>query len=198
MVDNTLTKLSKIKEEALKNDIPIIKDETANYLRDFILKNNIKNILEIGSAVGYSSLVMATAFKDVKVTTIEYNEERYLEAIKNIKEMNQEKNVNIIFGDATDVVIDDKFDLIFIDAAKAKNELFFNKFKYLLNSGGVIITDNMNFHGYINKNLDEIENKNLRSLVKKIKDYHEFLSSLEDFETHILDIGDGIAISALK
>lgn len=198
MVDNTLTKLSKIKEEALKNDIPIIKDETANYLRDFILKNNIKNILEIGSAVGYSSLVMATAFKDVKVTTIEYNEERYLEAIKNIKEMNQEKNVNIIFGDATDVVIDDKFDLIFIDAAKAKNELFFNKFKYLLNSGGVIITDNMNFHGYINKNLDEIENKNLRNLVKKIKDYHEFLSSLEDFETHILDIGDGIAISALK
>lgn len=198
MVDDTLTKLNKIKKEALDDEVPIIKDETANFLRDFILKNNIKNVLEIGTAVGYSALVMASAFKDVKVTTIEYNEERYLEAIKNIKEMNMEKRINIIFGDACNVKIEGNYDLIFIDAAKGKNELFFNKFKHLLNEGGVIITDNMKFHGYVEKDLDDIENKNLRGLVKKIKEYHEFLEKEEAFETSIIDVGDGIAVSALK
>lgn len=198
MVDDTLSKLNKIKKEALDEEVPIVKDETAAFLRDFVLKNNVKNILEIGTAVGYSALVMASAFNGVKVTSIEYDEERYLKAVKNIKDMNMEKNITLIFGDAQFVNLTDKFDMIFIDAAKSKNQLFFEKFKYYLNEGGCIITDNMFFHGYVNKDLDEIESKNLKGLVKKIKEYHEFLKEKEDFDTRILEIGDGIAISVMK
>ena len=190
--------INDLKEKAISSNIPIIQDDSLNYIVDYIKKNNIKNILEIGTAVGYSSIVFANISDDINVTTIERNTERYLEAVKNIKKFNLEDRINIIFKDAFDANIDDKFDLIFIDAAKGQNIHFFEKFERNLNEYGHIITDNMNFHGLTEVAPSEIESRNVRQLVGKINKYKEYLFSRNDYEVEILNIGDGIAIASKK
>lgn len=188
-------KIAQIKEYAIDNNVPIMTDEGIKYLINYIKKNKISNILEIGAAIGYSAIMMCSASDSVTVTTIERDEKRYLEAVKNIKKVGLEDRITIIYRDAFDVNIKEKFDLIFIDAAKAQNTNFFEKFKYNLNKSGTIITDNMNFHGLIFKDEKEIESRNLRQLVRKIKNYKIFLENNKEYDTEFLDIGDGIAIS---
>lgn len=190
--------IKELKEYALENNIPIIQDDGIKFLVEFIKRNNINSILEIGSAIGYSAIVMASINENINVTTIERNQERYLEAVKNIKKFNLEDRINIIFKDAFDANIDDKFDLIFIDAAKGQNIHFFEKFERNLNEYGHIITDNMNFHGLTNVSPNEIESRNVRQLVRKINEYKEYLFSRNDYEVEILNIGDGMAIASKK
>ena len=190
--------IKELKEYALENNIPIIQDDGIKFLVEFIKRNNINSILEIGSAIGYSAIVMASINENINVTTIERNQERYLEAVKNIKKFNLEDRINIIFKDAFDANIDDKFDLIFIDAAKGQNIHFFEKFERNLNEYGHIITDNMNFHGLTDVSPNEIESRNVRQLVRKINEYKEYLFSRNDYEVEILNIGDGMAIASKK
>jgi predicted O-methyltransferase YrrM len=104
----------------------------------------------------------------------------------------------LVYKDAFDVKLSDKFDLIFIDAAKAQNTRFFEKFEYNLNSNGTIITDNMNFHGLVSKDPKEIESRNLRALLRKVRDYKKFLEENEKYITQFYELGDGIAVSKLK
>lgn len=191
-------KLINIKEYALENKIPIMQEDGIEFLTDFIKKNKIKKILEIGTAIAYSAIKMALVNKNIKITTVERDEERYLEALKNIKELNLETQITLIFNDADNIEIKDKYDLIFIDAAKAQNKKFFLKFADNLQEDGYIITDNINFHGLVQKDLEEIESKNLKALVRKIKDYIEFLKENPKFETTFYQLGDGIAISKRK
>ena len=186
--------IKKIKKVSLDNNVPIIQDDSIEYINNYIKDNNIKSVLEIGTATGYSAIMMATS-NNVKVTSIERDEERYLEAVKNIKECNLEDKITLIFKDAFDVDLEDKFDLIFIDAAKGQNIKFFTKYQNNLNNKGTIITDNMLFHGYVEMNEEEITSKNIRGIVRKIKDYMAFLDENEEFKTEILHIGDGLAIS---
>ena len=94
--------------------------------------------------------------------------------------------------------LDEKYDLIFIDAAKAQNRKFFEKFENNLKDNGTIITDNMNFHGLVDQEVEEGISRNLRQLVKKIRAYHTFLQENDKYETDFLDIGDGIAVSVKK
>ena len=190
--------IKELREYALENNIPIMQDEGIQFLVSFIKKNGIKSILEIGSAIGYSAIVMASINDDIKITTIERNQERYLEAVKNIKKFNLEDRIEIIYKDALDVNIDSKYDLIFIDAAKGQNINFFEKFERNLNNYGYIITDNMDFHGLTDKNPSEIESRNVRQLVRKINEYKEYLFSKKDYDVEILNIGDGIAIASKK
>ena len=187
--------INQIKDYAKKNNVPIMSDSGIKYLIDFIRENNIKKILEIGTAIGYSAIMMCSVDSSITVTTIERDEKRYLEAIKNIKRMNMEDRIDLIYKDAFDVNLSDKFDLIFIDAAKAQNTRFFEKFESNLNNGGIIITDNMNFHGLVYKDAEEIESRNLRQLVRKIKSYKVFLEKNDKYNTTFIDVGDGIAIS---
>lgn len=187
--------INKIKEYAKENNVPIMSDSGIKYLTDFIRENNIKKILEIGTAIGYSAIMMCSVDSSITVTTIERDEKRYLEAIKNIKRMNMEDRIDPMYKDAFDVNLNDKFDLIFIDAAKAQNTRFFEKFESNLNNGGIIITDNMNFHGLVYKDEEEIESRNLRQLVRKIKSYKVFLEKNDKYSTTFIDVGDGIAIS---
>lgn len=194
MVNND-SYLQEIKAYAEENNVPIMTDEGINFLTDYIKKHNIKKILEIGTAIGYSAIMMALADEEAEITTIERDENRYLEAVKNIKKYNFENRINLIFSDAFDVNLDDKFDLIFIDAAKAQNIKFFEKFEHNLDPKGTIITDNMNFHGLVDKDINEIKSRNVRSLVRKLKNYTEFLNQNKKYDTKILDIGDGIAVS---
>ena len=142
--------------------------------------------------------MMTLCGPNIKVTTIERDEQRYLEAIKNIKKLNLEDRITLIFNDALKTKIEGKYDLIFIDAAKAQNIKFFELFERNLNDGGYIITDNMYFHGLVNKSEKEIKSRNVRGIVRKIKDYITFLKNNDNYNTTIYDIGDGIAVSEKK
>ena len=190
--------IQEMKNYASINHVPIITDDGLCYLEEYIKRNNIKNILEIGTAIGYSAICMCNISSDINVTTIERDEVRYLEAVKNIKKANLEDRIELIFHDALDVQLDDKYDLIFIDAAKAQNGKFFEKFETNLKDKGTIITDNMNFHGLVFKDEKDIESRNLRQLVRKVKNYKEFLIENTKYETEFLDIGDGLAVSVKK
>ena len=190
--------IRQIKNYADKENVPIMTDDGINYLINYIKENAVKNILEIGTAIGYSAIMMCSVSNDIFVTTIERDEKRYLEALKNIKLLGLENRIRLIYKDALEVVIDEKYDLIFIDAAKAQNIKFFEKFENNLNNNGTIITDNMNFHGLVLKNDKEITSRNLRQLVRKVKNYKTFLEENDKYTTEFLDIGDGVAVSKRK
>ncbi len=195
MVGDNYKIIKEIKKEAKENKVPIMEDDGIDFLTTFIIKHQIKNVLEIGTAVGYSAIMMALANPKVKITSIERDEKRYLEAVKNIKKLGLENRITLLFRDALTVKLQDTFDLVFIDAAKAQNIKFFELFSRNLQDGGYIITDNMYFHGLVEKNEKEIESHNVRGIVRKIKEYIKFLKENEDYETTIMPIGDGIAVS---
>lgn len=186
--------LKEIEKYAKKENVPIMQKRGINFLCNLIKKNNIINILEIGSAIGYSSIKMALVNENIKVTTIERDNIRYLEAVKNIKKCDLEKQITLVQGDALDIEIEGLYDLIFIDAAKSQYIKFFNKYSKNLNKNGLIVSDNMNFHGFVD-NPDTIKNRNLRQLVGKIKKYREFLKENNEYETKFYKAGDGIAVS---
>lgn len=192
MLDSVVRQM---KNYADLNNVPIMTEGGINYLMKYIKKNNVKKILEVGTAIGYSAILMCSVDEDITVTTIERDEKRYLEALKNIKKANLEDRIDLIYKDALEVSLDDEYDLIFIDAAKAQNRNFFERFKRNLKDDGTIITDNMNFHGLVNKDLESIESRNLRQLVRKVKEYKEFLENNKEFSSEFYDIGDGIAVS---
>ncbi len=180
---------------AKEKNIPIMEKESIAFLMKYIKMKNVKNILEIGSAIGYSSILMASSNLETKVTTIERDETRYMECLKNVKKAGLEKEITVVFQDALEVNLSDvTYDLILIDAAKGQYTKFFEKFKYFLASDGVIVTDNIKFHGYVG-NSENIESKNLKGLVGKIEDYIEFLKENEEFETKFYDLGDGLSFS---
>lgn len=182
---------------AEEENIPIMEKKGIDFLCKFIQKNDIKSILELGTAIGYSAIRMANVRNDIKITSVERNQDRYMMALKNVKACDLEDRITLICGDALEVDIKDKYDLIFIDAAKAQNINFFNKYKENLNKYGVIVTDNISFHGFV-ESKEEIENKNLRGLVMKIRDYIEFLKNHDEYETKFYKVGDGIAITYKK
>lgn len=183
-----------LEEYAIKNNIPIMSKEGITYLTKYIKDNNVKTILELGTAIGYSAISMALVDKNIKITTIERDSIRYNEALKNIAKFKLEEQIKPINSDIFDVEIIDKFDLIFIDAAKAQNIKFFEKFKNNLNDGGTIITDNLKFHGLVNSNKETLS-RNVRGLVSKIEKYIQFLKENKEYKTEFVDIGDGISVS---
>lgn len=186
--------INEIEEYAKNNNVPIMMKDGITYLCDYIKKNNVKSILEIGSAIGYSSIMMASVGEDIKVTTIEKDTNRYNIAVDNIKKFNLNSRITILNEDALESTITGYYDLIFIDASKGNNINFFNKYKDNLAQNGVIITDNLSFHGLVE---DEtlIKTKNQKGIVKKIKQYIDFLSNNKDFITTYVPVGDKISIS---
>ena len=186
--------MRELEEYAKINNIPIMQKDGILYLINYIKENNIKNILEIGSAIGYSSIMMASINSDIRITTIERDKDRYDLAVSNIKKYNLDNQINIIYGDAVDIDINGMYDLIFIDAAKGKNIFFFEKYKNNLIKRGTIITDNLSFHGLVEDN-SLIRTKNQKGIVNKIKDFISFLDNNDEFDTEYIPVGDKIAIS---
>lgn len=186
-----------IEDYAHENNIPIMLSDGIEFLTDFIKKNNVKRILEIGSAIGYSAIRMALVSSDIHVVTIERDTLRYNEAVKNINDFGLSERIDIRLSDALECDVDGEFDLIFIDAAKAQYIKFFEKYKVNLSKNGVIISDNLSFHGMVD-NMDSITNRNTRQLVGKIAKYIDFLKNNLEFDTEFISIGDGIGISRRK
>lgn len=177
------------------NNVPIIELDSIKFIMKYIKMNNVKSVLEIGTAIGYSAILMANATPDVEITTIERDEKRYREAVKNVNACGLDKRIDIVYNDALEVnLAGHSYDLIFIDAAKGGYIKYFEKFCNYLNPGGVIITDNLKFHGLV-KNKSTIKSKNLRGIVDKIEKYIEFLNQNKDYITKFYDIGDGLSVS---
>lgn len=188
--------IEEIEKYARENNIPIMLPDGILFLTNYIKENKVKRILEIGTAIGYSAIKMALVDSNIHITTIERDEERYKEALKNIKKFNLGNQIDVIFDDAFNVELSGKYDLIFIDAAKSQSIKFFEKFKLNLDINGTIITDNINFHGLTKEKV--IKNRNTRQLVRKIKEYVEFLENNQEFTTYFISDGDGISISKRK
>lgn len=184
---------------AIEHNVPIIEKKSIAFIMRYIKEHNVLNVLEIGSAIGYSAILMASSTKDVMVTTIERDETRYMECLKNVKKCGMEKKINVVFQDALELNLSEelKYDLIFIDAAKGQYIKFFEKYKNFLNPGGVIITDNLKFHGYVGES-NKLDKGNLKSLVEKIENYVDFLKNNTEFDTVFKDIGDGLSVSTWK
>ena len=191
-------KIMEMEQYARDYNVPIIEKDSIAFIMKFIKANDIKEILEIGSAIGYSAILMVSVKDDIKITTIERDKTRYLECLKNIKECGMENKIDVVFQDALEMNLSGvSYDLIFIDAAKGQYTNYFEKYKYFLNPGGVIITDNLKFHGHVG-NRENIASRNLRQLVGKIENYIDFLKDNEEFETKFYDVGDGLSVSIRK
>lgn len=189
--------LEEMEKYAKEQNVPIMEKEGIEFLTKYIKDNNIKSILEIGAAIGYSAIKMAKISDDIKVTTIERDSFRYNEAVKNIEYNNLNDRINIILGDALEVNIEGSYDLIFIDAAKAQSIKFFEKYSPLLKDNGTIITDNINFHGLTFSD-NPAPTRNLRQLTRKIKTYLEFLENNKEYDSKYINIGDGVIVSKKK
>jgi len=191
-------KILEMEQYAKEHNVPIIEKDSIAFIMKFIKANEIKSILELGSAIGYSAILMASVKEDIKLTTIERDETRYMECLKNVKKCGMEDKINVVCQDALEVNLSGvSYDLIFIDAAKGQYTKFFEKYKYFLNPGGVIITDNLKFHGHVG-NRDNIASRNLKQLVGKIENYIDFLKNNDEFETKFYDVGDGLSVSIRK
>lgn len=188
--------LVSLKKYADTNNVPIITNEGIHFINQIILLSNVKNVLEIGTAIGYSAINMALKH-DVSVTTIERNNEMYELAKINIKKAKLEKKITLINSDALelDETTMEMFDLIFIDAAKAQSINFFNKYKKKLNDSGIIITDNLLFHDLIDQSA---KTRNLRQLLRKIDNFNKFIVEQKDFNTYLYQLGDGMSLSIKK
>ena len=194
----TTDQLKKIRAYASREAVPILQDETGDFICAYIQEHNVKMVLEIGTAIGYSSIKFASMREDIHVTTIELDIDRHLTAVENIKQAGLSDRVTAIQGDALFYDLgDQKFDLIFIDAAKAQYIKFFEKYKANLAEGGVIISDNLSFHGMV-ADLSLTHNYSTKKLVKKIQKYVAFLKENQEFETEFFETGDGISVSRRK
>ncbi len=189
--------LQEIEQFAYEHNIPIMEKGGIEFLCDYIKKGEFTSILEVGSAIGYSAICMALIDKDIHVVTIEKDVERYNLACQNIKDFHLQDQITIHCEDALESSIHGMYDVIFIDAAKAQYIKFFEKYEKHLNPRGIIISDNLSFHGFV-ENPKNIRSRNLRQLVGKIKRYIHFLETSSRYDTEFLEIGDGLAISRKK
>ncbi len=187
-----------IKEYAKLNQVPIINDEGLAFLLEQINKYQVKEVLELGTAIAYSAIMMAE--NGANVTTIERDKEMYDQAIKNIADLGLTTKINVVYKDALDAFADvanKEYDMLFIDAAKAQYEKFFNLYTPLLKKGGIIICDNLDFHGLVETDLTQYK-RHLRQMLTKIKNFRTFLVNNPNYITTIYKIGDGLSLSIKK
>ena len=190
--------LDKIKEKALNEHIPIIMDDTLDVIGKYLEKEKPKRILEIGTAVGYSAICFSKFLdKDGVIDTIERDEERIKEAKINIKEMNLENVINIYEGDAIEILptLDEKYDVVFIDAAKGKYPFFLKEALRMINKNGIIFADNILYKGYV---MSDYNKHKQRTAVRNLREYIKEITENPNLETEILDVGDGLAVSRIK
>ena len=178
-----------------ENNIPIIKPEVVKLIELLISMKKPKQILEIGTAIGYSSIIMKKVYNDAKITTIEKDENMYDIAINNIKNFRYEKDIDVLLGDANEILptIKTKYDFVFIDAAKGQYLNYFKKLKYILNVNAIIFTDNVLFKGYVAEK--EIIDRKYKTIVKNLREYLDYIINLENYRTSIIPINDGCSIT---
>ncbi len=189
--------LEEMEQYAKAHHVPIMELSGIETILQILRISQPKKILEVGTAIGYSALRMATALPETTIVTIERDSERYTVAEEFIQRANKEHQISIIKGDALEVesLIEKfgSFDAIFIDAAKGQYKKFFEIYSKYLGDKGIIITDNVLFKGLVCE--DTIESKRVRSMVTKIKNFNKWLMEHAEYDSVIIPVGDGVAIS---
>lgn len=196
MVDND--KLERIKIRARENYVPILQDASLEFIELMLSIAKPKSILEVGTAVGYSALCFSRHLEEGgKIVTIELNESMVKEARENIRDNDMEDVIEVIHSDAYEYMktLDEKFDIVFIDAAKGQYMKYLEEAMRLTKSGSVIIADNVLFKGRV---LGDYNEHKHRTAVNRLREYIKTVKEDERLDTAIVDIGDGIAISAVK
>ena len=186
---------NKVKAKALENHIPIIMDDTLEKLKQVLEEEKPKRILEIGTAVGYSATCFAIySDDDCIIDTIEIDEERYNEAVENIKNIGVDKKINLFLGNAVDIIptLNQKYDIVFIDAAKSKYSIFLEEGLKLINNNGLIIADNVLYKGYV---MSDYNKHKQRTAVRHLREYIKEITETEGLKTDILEVGDGLSIT---
>lgn len=190
--------LEKIKNQALLENIPIIMDDTLEVIEKRLKENLPQRILEIGTAVGYSAICFSDFLKENgRIDTIERDEERVKQAIENIKKVGAEEKIKIYQGDAVEILptLNEKYDMVFIDAAKGKYPFFLKEALRMLNKDGIIFADNILYKGYV---LSDYNKHKQRTAVRNLREYIKQVSENPNLDTEILEVGDGLAISKIK
>lgn len=190
--------LEKIKKKALEDHIPIIMDDTLDVIEKELKENPPKKILEIGAAVGYSAMCFSEFLADDgKIDTIERDEERIKEAKENFKKVGVEDKIHLYEGDAVEILptLNEKYDMVFIDAAKGKYPFFLKESLRMINSDGIIFADNILYKGYV---MSDYNKHKQRTAVRNLREYIKEVSENPNLETEILEVGDGLAISRIK
>ena len=190
--------LQKIKEKALEEHIPIIMDDTLEVVDKILKELKPKKILEIGTAVGYSAMCFSEYLEEGgRIDTIERDEERVKQARENIVKVEVEENINILEGDAVEILptLNEKYDMVFIDAAKGKYPFFLKEALRMLNENGIILADNILYKGYV---MSDYNKHKQRTAVRNLREYIAEVTGNPNLETEILEVGDGLAITKRK
>ena len=190
--------IEQIKEKALNEHIPIIMDDTLEVVGQVLKELKPNKILEIGTAVGYSAICFSKYLaENGRIDTIEREEDRIAEAKINVKDLKLEQKINIISGDAVEILptLNEKYDAIFIDAAKGKYPFFLKEAIRMLSDNGIIIADNILYKGYT---LSDYNKHKQRTAVRGLREYLKELEENEDLETELLEVGDGLTITRRK
>ena len=191
-------KINLIKQKALEEHIPIIMDDTLEVIGSILEKNKPNKILEIGTAVGYSAICFSKYLaENGRIDTIERDEERIKEAKINIKDMDLEDIIQIYEGDAVEILptLNDKYDVVFIDAAKGKYPFFLKEALRMLSENGIIFADNILYKGYV---MSDYNKHKQRTAVRNLREYIKEVTENDNLETEILEVGDGLAITKFK
>lgn len=190
----------KLEEQAVKDDIPIMDPVSMQFVMQLVRLQKPKRILELGTAIGYSALQIAAASPESEIVTIERDELRFKQAQENIKALQMQDRIEILFGDALEMAheVTEKspFDLLLIDAAKGQYQRFFDLYHPLILKGGVILTDNVLFKGYVDN--PNKQHPRFAKLGQKIRQYNDWLCGHSEYITSVVPIGDGVAISYKK
>lgn len=190
--------IENIKQKALEEHIPIIMDDTLDVIAKYLKEIEPKRILEIGTAVGYSAICFSEFLeKDGKIDTIEREKERVNEANENIKKAGVEEKIHIYEGDAVEILptLNEKYDVVFIDAAKGKYPFFLKEALRMIEPNGIIFADNILYKGYV---MSDYNKHKQRTAVRNLREYIKEVSENPNLETEILEVGDGLAISRIK
>ncbi|MDU5559329.1 O-methyltransferase [Anaerococcus vaginalis] len=184
-----------LRNYGIENNIPIMKLETKEFLKSLVLISKPKNILEIGTAIGYSSLLFSK-YSNANITTIEKSKEISEIAKANFSKYN--KKINLINMDAKKALnnFNQGFDFVFIDANKSQYEYYFNESLKLLNKNGLIVCDNILFRGEITN--DDLINRRHITMVKNLRKFLSHITNLDDYVTSIIPIGDGISLTTRR
>ena len=190
--------LEKIKQKALDDHIPIIMDDTLAVIEKYLNENKPEKILEIGTAVGYSAICFTEVLSENgTIDTIERDTERVKEAKENIKLAEVEEKINIFEGDAVEILptLGNKYDVVFIDAAKGKYPFFLKEALRMIKPNGIIFADNILYKGYV---MSDYNKHKPRTAVRNLREYIKEVSENPNLETEISEVGDGLAISKIK
>ena len=192
--------LNQLEMDALKNQVPIIRREIQSLLKVLLMIKTPSRILEVGTAVGFSALLMSTyGPENCRITTIENYDKRIPIARENFKKAGKEEQITLLEGDAREILktLEEPFDFIFMDAAKGQYIHFLPDILRLLSRGGILISDNVLQDGDIIESHFAVERRN-RTIYKRMREYLSALKNSDVLETSILPLGDGVALSVKK